>query len=567
MSSRARSGTPAVIVLLLAALIVTQCRCASTEPASKAAPAPEAGSPKTPLFGNLGDHHREITTRSGEAQRYFDQGLVLLFSFNHDEAIRSFRQAAALDPECAMAWWGVAIANGPHINNAAMDEQQSREAWDALEKARALAGKASPLERAMIEALGARYASPPPADRRALDEAYAAAMQRLAASNPKDADIGSLTAEAMMDVQPWDLWTHDRKPKGAALEIVAMIESVLSLDPMHPGANHLYVHAMEASAEPERAIPSADRLRTLVPGAGHMVHMPAHIDSRTGRWADASEANVRAIAADRAYRALSPEQRFYRIYMAHNHHFLAWASMMEGRSEASLGAAREMLAGMPQEFVEALAFFADGYMTIAMEALMRFGKWEEILAEPAPPPYLPITAAHRHFARGVAFAATDRLAEARAEHDAFTTAAAKVTESMVVGNNPARHVLSIADHMLAGEIAFREGKIDEAVTRLTEAVRLEDQLKYNEAPDWIQPVRHTLGAVLLNAGRTAEAEAVYREDLVHNPENGWALYGLARCLRAREADAEAAKADARFAKAWARADVELHATCFCVPKG
>jgi tetratricopeptide (TPR) repeat protein len=466
-----------------------------------------------------------------------------------------------------MAWWGVAIANGPHINNPAMDEEQSRDAWDALEKARALAAKASPLERELIEALGARYASPPPADRRALDEAYAAAMRKVWAAHPKDADIGSLAAEAMMDTQPWDLWTQDKKPKGAALEIIATLESVLALDPMHPGANHLYIHAMEASTTPERAIPSADRLRTLVPGAGHMVHMPAHIYSRTGRWADASEANMRAIDADREYRARSPEQRFYRIYMAHNHHFLAWSSMMEGRSEPSLRAAREMIAGMPPEFVEALAFFADGYMTIAMEALMRFGKWEAILAEPEPPTYLPITTAHRHFARGVAFAATGRIAEARAEYDAFTRATANVTEAMIVGNNSARHVLSIADQMLAGEIAFRDGKIDEAVARLTEGVRLEDQLKYNEAPDWIQPVRHTLGAVLLNAGRVAEAEAVYRDDLAHNPENGWALYGLAQCLRARDAEADAAKADARFAKAWSRADVELHATCFCVPKG
>jgi len=574
-----------------AALLAITAGCVASNPPPGAPPATPADAPRgaqhdaatplTPLFGNLGDHTRTITTRSPAAQRYFDQGLTFVFSFNHDEAIRSFRQAAAHDPDCAMAWWGVALANGPHINNPAMDAAQSAAAWDAVVAARARAKSASPLEREMIEAVAARYADPAPADRRALDEAYAAAMRRLWRAHPGDADIGCLTAEALMDLQPWDLWARDGAPKLATSEILATLEAVLELDPTHPGANHLYVHAVEASPDPERGVPAADALRALVPGAGHMVHMPAHIYSRVGRWADASEANVRAIEADRAYRARSPEQGFYRIYMAHNHHFLAWSSMMEGRSAAAIGAAREMIAGMPPEFVEALAFFADGYMTIAIEALMRFGRWEEILAEPVPPAYLPIATAHRHFARGIALAALGRLDEARAEQAAFTAASAKVTDAMIVGNNGAKHVLAIADHMLAGEILFFEGRIDESVARLREGVRLEDELKYNESPDWIQPVRHTLGAVLVEAGRPAEAAEVYRADLAKNPENGWALYGLAQCARARlrearsignapgarAAERDALDAEARFAKAWSRADVTLHATCFCVPKG
>ncbi len=533
--------------------------------------APEAKSAReTPLFGNLGKHHRAVTTTSREAQRYFDQGLTLLYAFNHDEAIRSFREVAAIDPKCAMAWWGVAYANGPHINNPAMAPEQSAAAWEALGRARALVGGASEREAALIEALTARYADPPPADRAPLDEAFAEAMRRAWARYPDDADIGALCAEALMDVHPWDLWTQSGEAQPWTGEIVEILEEVMRRAPNHPLANHLYIHAVEASPAPERAVPAADRLPRLVPGAGHLVHMPAHIYSRVGRWADAAQANVRAIEVDRRYRARAPRQNFYAFYMAHNHHFLSWAAMMEGRSEAAIAAARDMIAGMPPEFMKESAFFADGFMTIALEALMRFGRWEEILAEPAPPDYLPITAAHRRFARGVAYAATGRVAEAKAEQAAFEEAAAKVTEEMIVGNNPARHVLSIARHQLAGEIAYREGRTDDAVAALREAVRLEDALKYNEAPDWIQPVRHTLGGVLLGAGRIAEAEEVYRADLVKNPENGWALYGLARCLRARGADAgagaEARAVEARFKKAWRRADVTLETTCFCLAR-
>lgn len=561
----------AVIVPMGCFALLAACAPPRTEPLASQPTTPPASEEKAaanaPLFGNLGKHHRTFTTKSKEAQRYLDQGLILLFAFNHDEAIRSFERAAALDPACAMAWWGVSIANGPHINNPAMDEPHSKAAWEAIEKARALAGGATATERELIDALGARYADRAPADRKALDEAYAAAMRKVWAARADDADIGHLCGEALMDLHPWDLWTQDGKPKDGTEEILATLERVIALDSDHPGANHLYIHAVEASLHPERGVASADRLRSLVPGAGHLVHMPAHIYCRVGRWADAARQNERAIVVDLAYRERSPEQGFYRIYMAHNHHFLAWASMMEGRSEVAIRAAREMIAGMPPEFVKEAAFFADGFMTIAQEALMRFGRWEEILKEPEPPEYLPVTTAHWHFARGIAFAATNRLDEARTEQAAFAAALGNVTGEMIVGNNAARHVLSIAENLLAGEIAYREGKIDDAVARLREAARLEDELRYDEAPDWIQPVRHTLGGVLLSAGRAAEAEAVYREDLAKNAENGWGLYGLARCLRARNADAEARAVEARFEKAWARADVSLHATCFCITKG
>lgn len=515
------------------------------------------------LFDGMGRHRRPVSTASREAQRWFDQGLVFVMSFNHDEAIRSFAEAARLDSGCAMAWWGVALANGPHINNPAMSPEQVEGAWKALARAKASLGGASPVERALIEALEARYAEAPPADRHPLDQAYADAMRGVWKRFPNDADVGAFFAEALMDLRPWDLWQPDGSPQPGTDEVLATLGRVLEIAPEHPLANHLWVHAVEASPHPERGLAAADRLTRLVPGAGHMVHMPAHIYSRVGRWADAAAANERAIEVDRRYRALSPRQGFYSVYMAHNRHFLSWASQMEGRSAEALQAAREMLANIPPDFVRDAAFFADGFMTIEMETLMRFGRWEEILAIPEGPDYLPITRAFRLFTRGTAYAALGKVEDAEREQAAFREALGKVSEEMIVGNNPARLVLSIADHQLAGEIANRKGDVETAVRELGEGVRIEDTLRYDESPDWLLPVRHALGAVLVRAKRWSEAEAVYRADLGKNAENGWALWGLARSLRAQEKLAEADAVQARFRKAWKRADVSLESTCYC----
>jgi tetratricopeptide (TPR) repeat protein len=540
---------------LLTGLVLGMVACAET-------PKP----PTTPLFDGLGHHHRAVTTKSKQAQQYVDQGIVFMYAFNHDEAIRSFRQAAEFDPNCAMAWWGISLANGPHINNPIMPPERSQAAWEALQKARETASKATPTERALIEALGSRYADPPPADRSALEQGYADAMRRVWQEHPNDADVGALFAEAMMDLRPWNLWLPDGTPQPGTAEILTTLRAVLTLDADHPLANHLLIHAVEASPHPSEGLDAADRLRTLVPGAGHLVHMPAHIYARVGRWKEASEANEKAIVADREYRKRSPVQEFYNVYMAHNHHFLAWASMMQGQSAVSIHAAREMIAGVPPDFLQASAFFADGYMTIALEALMRFGKWDEILQEPAPPAFLPITTAHRFFARGVAYAAKGEVGKAKAERELFRAAVANVTPDHVVGNNPAQQVLRIAAHLLDGEIAYQEGHLDESVAALTAGVAVEDSLKYNESPDWLQPVRHTLGGVLLEAGKIPEAEAVYRADLERWPENGWALFGLSQCLSLRQADAEAREVEARFAKTWAQADIKLDKTCLCLHK-
>ncbi len=519
---------------------------------------------RAPLFDGMGSHTRTVSTKDELAQRYFNQGLVWAYAFNHDEAIRSFKQAAELDPQLAIAWWGVALCNGPHINNPVVPQERAKAAWEALQKARALREHASPIERELIDALAARYADPQPEDRSGLDQAYAAAMERVWKQHRDDADIGTLYAESLMDLQPWDMWTKDGKPKGRAEEIIAVLEHVLKLDPKHPGATHLYIHAVEAGPNPERANAAADALRNAVSISGHLTHMPSHIDVQTGRWSLAADQNAKAIEADARYYKISPRQGFYRLYMAHNHHFLCFASQMEGREERALKAARDMVASVPEEALTEQATLLDPYMMVVYDVLMRFGRWDELLNEPGPAKTLPITTCFWHFKRAVAYAAKGQVAEARQEQQRFHEAVERVPEGAMMAINPAEKVLRIAELVLSGEIAYREGRLDAAVEDLRKAVAIEDELTYMEPPDWSQPVRHTLGAVLVDAKRFSEAEQVYREDLENWPENGWSLFGLAQCLRARGATAEAEEVEARFRKAWSRADTKIASSCLCV---
>lgn len=524
-----------------------------------------------PLFEGMGPHQREVTTSSADAQRYFDQGLNWTFAFNHDEAIRSFEEAAKLDPDCAMAYWGKAFCHGPHINNPVMDEPGSLAAWSALQKALDLAKTSSPSERALIEALASRYADPAEGDppltaeqRKPFDEAFAEAMKEVYAAFPDDPDIATLYAESLMDLHPWDLYDpQNNAPRPWTGEIVEVIEHALRLDPRHPGANHLYIHAVEGSDTPERANAAADVLRTLVPASGHLVHMPSHIDVRTGRWAQAAEQNRQASKVDVAYRKISPDHGIYHLYMAHNEHFLAWTCMMLGRREEAQAAARDMLRKIPADFVETATPFVDPLASIEISVLMRFGRWDELLALPRPADHLPVTIATWHFARGSALAALDRVDEALAEQAEFREAVAALPEGTMLQQNTAADGLAVADKVLEGEIAFRQGDIDQAVAALREAAAQEDRLRYIEPPDWLQPARHSLGAILVAADRLTEAEAVYRADLERWPENGWALYGLSQCLEARESP-EAAEVEARFQKAWQHADTPLAATCLCV---
>jgi tetratricopeptide (TPR) repeat protein len=519
-----------------------------------------------PLFDDLGTVHRAVTTSSEQAQRYFDQGLVLYFAFNHQEATRSFTAASELDPRCAMAYWGIAMCAGPNINNPVMDEAASNTAYEAIQKAISQEEHASPLEHDLIRALATRYVSPPPEDRSGLDSAYAAAMREVWRAHRKDADVGSLFAESLMDLRPWDLWTPDGVQQPGTAEVIEILETVMAIAPDHPLANHLYIHTMEASLTPEKAAPSADRLRNLVPGAGHLVHMPAHIDIRLGRYDNAIRANQQAIRADLGYVGIVGREGFYTLYRAHNYHFLAYAAMFDGQKELALTAAREMVAEIPLELVRQFPDFLDGFMAVPIHVMVRFGMWDQILREPKPPEDLEVTMAFWRYGRTVAFSVLGRVDEALEEMEALNLAYEAVPESRLIGNNTALVVLDIGRPMAEGELEYRRENYDRAFELLREAVRRDDELRYDEPWGWMQPARHALGALLVEQGKLGEAEAVYREDLRIHPENGWALHGLAECLRRTEREKEADEVDALYRKSWARSDIIIHASCYCRTK-
>jgi tetratricopeptide (TPR) repeat protein len=522
-------------------------------PAPAAAPAPTAT-----LFDNLGSYHRGITGKSPQAQRWFDQGLRLLYSFNLEESQRSFEQAARLDPECAMCFWGVGMALGPHINLPGMPDR-TKPANEAARKALSLAGGSTPVEKALIEALVKRYSDPPaytPEAQAALDTAYAEAMRDVHRRFPDDVDAAALTAEALMDLHPWDLYTVDEKPQPWTAEILGLLEAVMAKDPDHPGANHYYIHAVEASANPDKALASAGRIAALVPGAAHMVHMPSHIYARVGRWADASEANRKAIAVDRDYLAKAQGLGFYFMYAAHNYQFLWQTAVMEGRSAEALENARAVVAQSPVEMLRQMPGY-DFVLEYPIWTRVWFGQWEEALAEPGPPAEFAYANGVWHAARALALARLDRLEEAAVEHAALDQIRKTLPAEALEGLNPARALLGIADRLVGAGIAVRSGSPDSAVATLEEAVREEDKLRYNEPPDWYFPVRHALGTALNAAGRGAEAQKVWEEALRRHPENGWALSGLAESLRLQKKEAEAAKVLERRDKSWSQADAGL----------
>ncbi len=521
-----------------------------------------------PLYEGLGVTQRPVSTRVELAQRYFDQGLALCWAFQHDAAEAAFREAARLDPDCAMAWWGVAYALGPNINLPLTDARRAARAHEAAQEARALAEHAAPVERALIDAMAQRFADPAPKDRQPLDDAYAAAMREVWRSFPDDIDVGVLFADALMNVSKrWREWPVDGDRGPHTPEIVATLERVLGLAPDHAGANHFWVHAVEASSTPERGLVAADRLRAAAPAAGHLLHMPAHIDIRVGRYADAIATNERAIAADDAFFARSPEQGVYHYYRAHNHHFLIWAAMFQGSRGRALEAARTMVAKLPKESLGDLPRSIEAFLFVPVHVMMRFGMWEEILAEPLPEERFPIARALAHHARAVAFATTGRLAEADAEQAAFDRVAAPIPPDQKVRSAKVGTLLSIARDTMRGEILYHRGEREAAFAALREAAATEDTLPYSEPPGWMQPVRHALGALLLADGRLEAAEAVYREDLARHAENGWSLHGLAESLRRAGRVEEASVVEERFRAAWAHADVAIEASCFCRPAG
>ncbi|HEY2750365.1 hypothetical protein [Phenylobacterium sp.] len=521
----------------------------------------EADKRGAPVFKGLGVHHMPISTRNAKTQAYFDQGVNLLFGFNHAEAIRSFREAARLDPNCAMCWWGVAEALGPNIN-LPMQPDAVAPALQALQRAQALAPKASPREQAWIAALGARYSADPKADRHALDEAWAEAMAKLWREHPEDLDAATFYAEAMMDTQPWDYWQADGvTPKGHGAEIVATLESVLRRAPEHPGALHLYIHSVEASTTPERAEHAADVLLKLMPEAGHVVHMPSHIYYRVGRYEDAARVNELAAKVDEDYIAACKAQGFYPAgYYGHNIHFLWTSAEMQGRYQTAIGAARRLVKAV--DAVNLAKQLAPGelYVLTPVATQLRFGKWKAVLAEPAPPAALTLDVAVWTYARGFAHANTGDLAAARLDREklaALTKADFTHYEAFAI---PAPQMVQVSIALLDGEIARTSGDLTDAVTQFQKARDLEKALPYTEPPYWHQPVSHLLGAALLQAKRPAEAEAVYRDSLKTYRDDGWALNGLAQALQAQGKDAEAGRVRDAFTKAWRLSDTRLESS-------
>lgn len=516
-----------------------------------------------PLFDNLGNHHHPITTRSPLAQRYFGQGLTLVFAFNHAEAIRSFKDAIKLDPKCAMCYWGIALALGPNIN-APMEEVAVPKAYAAIQKALSLAPQASEAEQAYIQALAQRYGSEPVADRGALDKAYAKAMEKLSQRYPDDLDGAALYAEALMNLTPWAYWTAKGQPTAYTEEIVTTLESVLARNPRHIGANHYYIHSMEASPQPERALPSAERLAGLAPGAGHLVHMPAHIFWRVGRYHEAAVANGHAIHADESYILDRGAQGIYPLgYYPHNIHFLFAAAQMEGRSQVAMDAVRKLVASIPEEAYREFPQFED-LRTMPLCALVRFGKWNAILGEPMPVAEFQYTRGIWHWARGMAYSRLGQLARAKQEYQQLTRIARSDAMAQLIfwSYSSGATLLEIAAHILGGELAGARGQTEEMIAQLKKAVQIQDNLSYIEPPAWPYPVRHSLGAALLKADRAAEAEAVYQKDLEQYPHNGWSLFGLAQSLRAQGKAEAAAKVQRRFERAWKYADVVLTASRF-----
>jgi tetratricopeptide (TPR) repeat protein len=527
---------------------------------SEAATKPAPGGEMAPRLQNLGTHTFKVTTKSKQAQAFVNQGVNLAYGFNHAEAGRAFKEAARLDPGCAMAYWGQAYVLGPNIN-APMTPEDEPKALEAAKKAVSLKGKATAREQAYIDAVAKRYTGDTK-DRATADRAFADAMRDVVRRFPDDQDAATIYAESLMDLRPWNYWLRDGRPYAETPEIVGNLEKVLARNPNHPGANHLYIHAMEANT-PAKAEAAADRLLKLMPGAGHMVHMPSHIYQRVGRYADAAASNEAAVAADEDYITQCRAQGLYPMaYYPHNIHFLWFAATADGRGQLAIDSARKTASKVSDELLGQLPLLGS-FRVVPYYALTRFGRWDEMLKEPAPADQFLFVKGVWHYARGLAFLGKDQVADAEKElAEVRRIAADKALDYPMFSPNTAATILGVAPEVLAGEIAARRKDFDKAVAHLDRAVRLESAFVYTEPSEWHYPPRLSLGAILLAAGRTKEAETVYWDDLRYNRENGWALFGLVQALRAQGKNDEAAAAQARFDKAWTRADAKLTASRF-----
>ncbi|BBY83567.1 tetratricopeptide repeat protein [Mycolicibacterium pulveris] len=541
-------------------------------------------------YYDLGRYHRRVDTPAPEAQMWFDRGMVWAYAFNHEEAIRCFERALQFDPDLAIARWGIAYSIGPNYNKA-WDAFDPGDKATSLTRARtelALAGggRASAVERGLINALRERFSIDDPDDVDALSAAgaaYVAVMERLYVDHPDDVDVAAMTADALVNLTAWALWdtrTGEPAPGSRVLQAKEILERALA-DPAgreHPGILHLYLHTMEMSANPQDALPVADLLRDLVPDAGHLLHMPSHIDVLCGNYRDAVVANTAAAQVDRRFVEREGPLNFYSLYRAHNLHFIVYAAMLEGNSRAAFAAADELAAQLTPELLSIesppMADWLEAFVPLGVHALVRFGRWDELIAHPLPQDLdlYCSTAATIHYGRGVAHAARGNLAKAHAEQDAFATAYARIPDSRYLFNNTVIDILAIAAEMLAGEIAYREGRYDEAFACLEAAIALDDALPYDEPWGWMQPTRHAYGALLLEQGHVERAARVYAADLglddtlprpCQHPNNVWSLHGYHECLQRLGRTGEATIIGRQLVLALARADVEIAASCAC----
>jgi tetratricopeptide (TPR) repeat protein len=520
------------------------------------APAPAPAEKPATLFSEMGTHRHPISTSSPEAQKFFDQGVILLFGFNHEEAIRSFARATELDPKAAMPHWGMALGLGSNYNDVAPAEERLRKARVEVDKALALSASGPPNERAYIEALAARYSADPAADKAKLANDFHAAMKAVSEKYPDDLDAATLYAESGMNLRPWKLWKADGAPEEGTLEIVATLESVLKRDPTHPGANHYYIHAVEASRNPERALPSASRLETLVPMAGHLVHMPAHIQIRTGDYLGAEKSNAKAAEVDRTYFRQMGESGMYPVmYYNHNVHFQSWAAAMAGRhAEAKKAADRLYADALPNASLDPMV---EGYLIQPLVVAVRFHEWDDVRKTPAPVGLVTVRA-FWNYARGLAAAESGDVATAEKERNALRSGLAEMPADRLIGpQNSVRATFAVAEHDLDARIAEAQKDRGAAIESWRKAVAAEDALAYDEPEAWQQPMREALGAALLADGHAAEAEKVFRAELAKHPRNPRALFGLAESLKAQAKTADAAWVEAQFEANWKDADSKL----------
>jgi tetratricopeptide (TPR) repeat protein len=505
----------------------------------------------------VGRQHHPIQTKNRETQEYFDQGITLIYGFNHEEAARSFQRAAELDPASPMPLWGIALAIGPNYN-ADVDKDRETLAYETIQKAQKLAANAAESERDYVAALATRYSGAASPDYKKLARDYAAAMKSLSAKYPDDLDAATLYAESLMDLNPWKLWSNGGKPAEHTVEIVTQLESVLARNPEHAGANHYYIHALEASPNPERALPSAQRLGTMVPQAGHLVHMPAHIYERTGYFEEAARSNAEAAKVDAAYAEKESKvgSVYDLMYHSHNEHFEAMAASMEGRYSEAKKAAQALTARLLPH--AKMMPVLDGFIMTPIWVDVRFGKWEEVLARPEPMKELSGTHAMWRYANAVALAANGKVPEAEKERELFFAEMAAIPPEALLGEmNKARDVLGVAAHVIDARIAAAKGQKDLAIEHWKTAVAIQDTLNYDEPADWYYPVRESLGAAVLARGRASEAEEVFREDLQRNPRNPRSLYGLTQALRAQNRESDASWVETQFNAAWRNADTKL----------